>query len=255
MPPESPIPDEAKQKWQVLFADYDRTAKTYFTMGALHTLVQYWVENEVIIERAAAEEVEKNMPKWTPNYNDPESVGEFRAEQDTAREMHDKMMIPTHRYSCIVMLFSNVERELLRLFENLEKERGRQKLKLKDLWGGSNVDKIPKFCDVFYGLRLADCANFESINDLRKIRDCIIHALGEVALLKNEEDQKYLLNLKRRGFFAHPKNDLHIDDECIRQFLIEIWAFFVSVFDALDWEIAPHWKGNKLEQAFEKLKK
>jgi hypothetical protein len=226
-------------------------------MGALHTLAQYWVENEVIIERAAVEEVEKNMPKWTPDYDDPDSVGEFRAEQDMAREMHDKMMIPTHRYSCIVMLYSNVERELLRLVENLEKERGKQKLKLKDLYAASTIERISKFCEVFYGLRIMDCTNFETLNDLRKIRDCIVHGVGEIALLKSEEDKKYLVKLKdkRRGFFAHPHHEIHISEECFKQFLVEVWAFFVSVFDALSWKIAVHWQGNKLEQTFEKLKK
>ena len=59
---EKTITDESKQKWHELIADYDRTVKTYSTMGALHTLAEYWVENEIIIERAAVEEVEKNSP-------------------------------------------------------------------------------------------------------------------------------------------------------------------------------------------------
>jgi hypothetical protein len=256
MPPEK-ISDASKQKWQDIFADYDRTVKTYSTMGALHSLAEYWVENEVIIERAAVEEVEKNRPTWTPDYNDEDSIGEFRAEQDTAREMHDKTLIPTHRYSCIVMLYSNVERELLRLIENLEKERGKQKLKLKDLYAASTVERISKFCEVFYGLRLVDCTNFKALNDLRKIRDCIVHGVGEVALLKSEEDRKYLVNLKdkRRDFFAHAGNEIYVGEECIKQFLMEVWSFFVSVFDALGWKIAAHWQGDKLEQTFKKLKK
>ena len=40
--------DESKQKWQDLFAEMGLAEKTYATMGALHTLAQQWVENEVI---------------------------------------------------------------------------------------------------------------------------------------------------------------------------------------------------------------
>jgi hypothetical protein len=248
--------DEAKQHGTDTFAEYQRTIKTYTTLAALHTSAQYWVETEVIIERAAVEEAEQNGPKWRPKSDDDQEIGEYFFEKDMARYMHDKMLIPTHRYSCIVMLVSNIERELSRLVENLEIERGKQKLKLKDLYGRSNIEKISTFCDVVYNLRLADCANFESINDLRKIRDCIVHALGEVALLKSEDDKTYLVNLrnKRRGFFASLNHDIWINDECIKQFLVEVWAFFVSVFKSLGWEIATHWQGDKLEQLFKKLK-
>lgn len=248
--------DESKQKWQAIFADYELTKKTYSTMGALHTLAEYWVENEIIIERAAVEEVEKNRPTWTPDYNDEDSIGEFRAEQDMAREMHDKTMIPMHRYSCVVMLYSTVERELLRLIENLEKEHGLQKLKWKDIRANGKLEQISKFCEVFFEFRLADFSQYAALTDLQKIRDCIVHCLGDVGLLANEKDKNYLMTLKdkRSGFFAHPNNEIYIDAECIKQFLMEIWGFFISVFNTLDWKIAAHWQGDKLQKTFEKLK-
>lgn len=226
-------------------------------MSALHTLAQYWVENEFIIERAAAEEVDLNGPKWTYDQNDEESVGEYLAERSAARDWHDRTMIPMHRYSCVVMLYTTAERELLRLVDNLEKERGKQKLKVKDLYAASKVEQIATFCDAFYGLRLADCAKYEALSDLQKIRDCIVHCLGDVDLFKNEKDKSYLIKLrdKRRGFFAHPGTDIYIDEKCIKQFLQEIWSFFVSVFDSLKWEVATHWHGDKLEKIFERLDK
>jgi hypothetical protein len=245
--------DEHKQKWQSFFAEMQLTVRTYSTMGALYTLTQYWVENEVIIERAAVEEVENNGPKWTPDYGDENSIGEFRAEQQVARDMHDQTMIPMHRYSCVVMLYSTVERELLRLVENLEKEHGQQKLKWKDIRANSKVEQISKFCEVFFGFRLVDRSHYNAVTELQKIRDCIIHCLGDVSL---SSDKDFLMKLqqKRKGFFAHPKHDIAIGDECIKQFLMEVWRFFVSVFDALGWKIATHWQGDKLEKTFEKLK-
>ncbi|HEY3761944.1 MAG TPA: hypothetical protein VGN23_09375 [Verrucomicrobiae bacterium] len=251
MPPEK-MSDESEQKWQAIFAEYGRTQKTYSTMGALHSLAQYWVENEIIIERAAKNEADENGPKWKPNWNDADSVGEWHSERDIARDMHDKTMIPMHRFSCIVMLYSTIERELLRLVENLEKEDGPQKLKWKNIRADSKVEQISKFCEVFFGFRLADCSQYNAVTELQKIRDCIIHCLGDVGL---SADKDFLVKLrdKRRGFIVHPNNDIHIDEECIKQFLVEIWAFFVSVFDTLKWEIASHWQGDKLGKAFERL--
>ncbi len=60
---------------------------------------------------------------WKPDYDDKDSIGEYLAQRDLARDMHDKIMLPMHRSSCIVMLFTTVERELINLVENLEKRK------------------------------------------------------------------------------------------------------------------------------------
>jgi hypothetical protein len=247
----------ARQRFTAMLADYSRTKKTYATMGALHTLAQHWVENESLIERAATEEVEKSGPKWTPDLNDDQSLAEFFGARDVARHMHDTIMFPMHRYSCIVMLYTTVERELLRLVENLDKEKRKPKLKLSDLYAKSKVEQISVFCNAFYRLNLTGCSRYESINDLQKIRDCIIHCVGDASLLKNEKDKIYLVKLtkKRSGFSGPPHNEMSIDAECIEQFLREIWDFFISVFKSLKWKISAHWQGDKLEQTFKKLKK
>lgn len=246
---------ETKQRVQNTFDDYNRTGKTYHTMSALHSLAQYWAENEIIIERAAKEEAEKNGPQWKPDLYDEDSIGEFFAERDVARIMHDQTLIPMHRFSSIVMLYSTVERELLRLVENLEKVHGPQKLKWKDIrTGGGMLGQISKYCEVFFKFRLVDCSNYNDVTELQKIRDCIVHGLGDVSL-SNDKDFLVKLHKKRREFFVTPLDDICIEEECIKQFIQEIWSFFVSVFTSLKWKIAPIWQKNKPEKVFEKLKK
>lgn len=244
---------ELKQKWQDTFADYNRTQKTYTTMSAVHALAQHWVEGEVIIEKAAKEEVDINGPKWTPDHNDEDSLGEYLAERDVARHWHDNVMIPTHRYSCIVMLYVTIERELLRVVENLEKEHGPQKLKWKEIRASSMLGQISKYCEIFFKVRLVDCSNYNDVTELQKIRDCIVHGHGDVSL-SNDKDFLLKLPKKRRGLFVTSLYEMYIDEECIKQFIREIWGFFISVFAGLKWEIAPFWQGDKLEQTFTKLK-
>jgi uncharacterized protein with PIN domain len=236
------------EKWKKSLREYE--PKTNSTMYALHSVTQHWVENEALIEQAAKEEVEQNGPKWKPK--DDEEIGEFLAEKDQARIMHDDIMIPIHRYSCIVMLYTTVERELKRLVENLEKERGPQKLKLKDI-SGASLDRAAKFVEVFYGLRLGDCPQYAALHDLQKIRDCIIHCLGEVRL-SNDKDYLVKLETKRHGFFAHPQSDIKIQSECIEQFLREIWSFFTWIFSKLNWKLDSFYQGNRLEQTLKGLK-
>jgi len=257
MPPKKAMSDESKQKWKAIFADYQLTIKTYSTLGALHTLAQHWVENEVIIERAANEEADKNGPKWTPDYEDRDSMGEYFAERDLARDLHDKTMLPMHRYSCIVMLFTTVERELIRLVENLEKGKWQKMSQEAGMKNKPCMAKAGKFVQDFCGVKLSDCPQYAALIDLQKIRDCIIHCQGEVSLSRDKDVlvKLWLGDKKRRGFAAHPNNDIFIYPECIEQFLKEAWSFFVWVFEKLNWKIAAHWQGDKLEQSFKKLKK
>lgn len=247
--------EEQKQKFRATLSDWQLTIKTYSTMNALHTLAQHWVENELIIEQAAKDEVERNGPKWEPK--DEQEIGELLAERGVARMMHDDIMYPMHRYSCIVMLYTTVERELRRLIENLEKEHGPQKLQVNDIREKSYVAQVAKFVEVFRGVRLADCPQYEALSDLQKIRNCIIHCRGEVELSRDKEFLVQLwLGAKRRRGIAVPQNhDIHIYPECIEQFLKEVWNFFVWVFEKLNWKISAHWQGDKFEQTFKKLKK
>jgi hypothetical protein len=248
------ITAETKQRWQDTFDDYNRTEKTYHTMSALHSLAQYWAENEVIIEQAAKKEAEENGPQWEPDVNDEDSIGEFLAERSVARIMHDETLIPMHRFSSLVMLYSTVERELLRLIKNLENESEPQKLKWKEIRvSGGILGQISKYCDVFFNFRLVDCSNFKDVTELQKIRDCIVHGLGNVTL-SNDRDFLVKLHKNRDGFLVTTLDDIYIYEECIKQFIEEIWSFFVSIFATLKWEIAPHWQGNKLEKVFENLK-
>ena len=88
------------------------------------------------------------------------------------------------------------------------------------------------------------------------LEEPIIHCHGEVSLSRDKAEltKFWLGSRRRRGFAAPPNHDIYIDSECIKQFLKEVWSFFVWVFGKLGWPIAIHWQGDKLEKAFEKLK-
>jgi len=217
--------------------------KTFNTLYALDSFANYWAENEKLIQKAADDEEQKRKPSWTPQ--DDAEMGEYREEVRISRHLHDEIMTPMLRYSCISMLYTTVERELRRLVVNLEQERGKQKLDSKDL-KGSFLQQTGKFSEVCFGLTLADCPEYKAVCDLQKIRNCIVHCRGEVNLV-NEGDRKYMLKLKdaRPGFFAWEGTDVEICPECIEQFIREMWRFFVWIFRELNWKIDDSWRGNK----------
>ncbi len=217
--------------------------KTFDTLYALDSFANYWSENEKLIKKAAGEEEQKYSPKWTPK--DDDEFGEYLEELRMARHLHDEIMTPMFRYSSIVMLYTIVERELRRLVVSLENDRGKQKLGFKEL-RGSFLQQTGKFAEVFFGLSLTSCPDYNAVCDLQKIRDCIVHCRGEVNLV-NENDRKYLLKLKdvRPGFFAWEGTDVEIGPECVELFIKETWRFFIWIFGELKWKIDDSWQGNK----------
>ncbi len=227
-------------KWNL---DYEW--KTFDTFYALDSFAKYWAVNEALVKKAADEEEERSGPKWKPK--DEDELGEYYMERDMARELHDKIITPMLRYSCIVMLYTTIERELRRLVENLEKTHGSQKLKVSDIRESSFLTQVGKFIEAFFGLRLADCAQFQALCDLQKIRDCVTHCRGEVALSR---DKAYLASLKdrRTGFFAFEGTDIDIEEACVEQFIKESWGFFTWLFGALQWKIDDSWMDKKWAQ-------
>ena len=221
--------------------------KTFDTLYALESFADYWAENEKLIKIAADEQEKKHAPKWTPT--DDDERGEYDMEVRNIRHLHDEVMIPMFRQSCIVMLFSMVERSLKRLVDSLEKEHGEKHRTPKE-FKGSMLQQTSKFTEKYHGLTLTKCPEYNAVCDLQKIRDCIVHCRGEVSLVKNESDRKYLLALKksRLGFLALEHTELDIEAECVEQFIREVWHFFVWIFNELKWKLNNLWEQKKWAQ-------
>lgn len=214
--------------------------KTYDTLYAIDSFRSYWRENERLISREADRLEIIDSPKWRPQTEDER--GEFDAEKEIARYFHDKEMLPTFRYSSVVMLYAIVERELNRLVKHLEKENGQQKLQVKDIRGEDFIERIQKFSEAFFKLKLAECPNFKSLHDLRKIRNCIVHSHGEIGSSKQDAAFWSQLRKSRKGIFAREGLKIHLYEPCIEQFIKEIFEFFEGVFHQLKWTIDDCWK-------------
>jgi hypothetical protein len=224
--------------------------KTFDTFYALSSVADYWSESENLIQKAADEAEAQDGPKWTPT--DQDEAGEFHEERRIARYLHEEIVTPMFRYSCIVMLATTIERELRRLVKNLEREHGTQKLKVNDI-RGDFLGQVAKFVDVFFGLRLAEGAGYQSLRDLQKIRNCIVHCRGEVNL-SGDKDKEYLLKLndRRPGFYASEGIDIQIEKQCIETFIKEAWDFFAWLFGELKWKIDDSWHEKKWGQPLPK---
>jgi hypothetical protein len=215
--------------------------KTFDTLYALDSFAKSWAENEKLIKLGADDEEKRHRPKWSPENEDEER--EYLMELQNARHLHDEILTPMFRYSWLVMLYTIVERELRRLISNVEKDRGKQKLNVNDI-RGDYLHQVTKYMQAFVNIDIGSCDHYESICDLQKIRNCIVHCRGELDLF-NKKDREYLVTLRqrRKGFSAFAGTDLEIGAECIDELIREIWHFFITLFQQIDWKIDDSWAG------------
>ena len=215
--------------------------KAFDSLFALESFGDYWLENERLILEAAEAGEARHGPKWKPRTH--EELGEFHDELRHVRHLHDEIVLPTFRYSCLVMLFTIAERELLRLVRNLESERGTPSPKFENK-RGSLLKPVASYCNTAFTLRLQDSPEYGSLCDLQKVRDCIVHCHGEVSL---SGDVAFLVALKSRrpGFSAHKGMTIEIEPDCIKQFLNEVWKFFLWVFHQRKWHVDESWQVKK----------
>ena len=75
--------------------------KTFDTLYALGSVHKYVEENERLIISAAADAERNQGPDWQPANKD--EVGEYLEEKRMARHLHDEIVTPVFRYSCVTM--------------------------------------------------------------------------------------------------------------------------------------------------------
>ena len=207
--------------------------KTFDTLYALSSFRTYCDESERLIQMAATDAERVDGPKWNPLTEADE--GEYIEERRIARHVHDEILTPIFRYSCVTMLYAVVERELRRLCSTLKIEHSSAKLGYKDLKGGI-LEQITKWCQAYFELDLTLFPEFSQIRDLQKVRDCIVHCRGEV---DESRDKQYLIAMTKRypGFMAWEHDEIEIESDFILRLHREAWNFFLAVFAKLRWNV------------------
>jgi hypothetical protein len=213
--------------------------KTDHSLVAISCFGDFWLENERLLQEEA--HAKESFTTSSPEEDHAELLDELHH----ARHSYEEAMMPTFRYMCVVMLFAIVERELLRLVENLSKDPKASTIAFESQ-KGSVLKPVTRFCEESHSIRLHTCPDYVAVRELQMIRDCVVHCRGQVDLF-NKARRPALIHLKDRrpGFVASEGMAIEIERVCISRFLKEIWQFFLWVFENLNWRVEDHWKQRK----------
>jgi len=106
-----------------------------------------------------------------------------------------EVMFPrSQRYSFVVLLFLNLENLLTRFSDGIKRRDGHQ-IRANDL-KGDIIARSRMYLHKIANVPALPQDAWENIEDLSKVRNCIVHTLGEVSL---SSDQKRILDIATQG--------------------------------------------------------
>lgn len=146
---------------------------------------------------------------------------------------YDFMFPLSFRYSFIVLLFLVLESQLVSLCDEVKRRKG-VPLRANELKGDA-ISRFKIFLKKLAGVAI-DEKFWEKIEDLSKVRHCVVHTLGDV---KKSSDEKHLRALAtRRTDTSISSNDLHdkdilnIEPEYCAQAVEDVKNLFEEIFNA-----------------------
>jgi hypothetical protein len=137
--------------------------------------------------------------------SDEETQNENSAMQQELQNEFKEDYEPFFRHSFLISFYSLIERNLERVCVEISEQRG-LKIKTEDLHGG--IDKTKEALNRYAGVRLQTQKNWQALTNLQLIRNCLVHADGQIARMKKLGDRKQLWALikQRKGLRLDTRN-------------------------------------------------
>ncbi len=143
-------------------------------------------------------------------------------------------IIPALRYSHVVLLHILIETRLRAFCRIIKAERKLPDLVLNDFRGGP-MDQIQIYLTKLVGISISEIPQWESLRNLQKIRDCIVHVYGVVGESRDEKLPSLISKTPGLGIDDQGKLEIKIE-YCAAQIEI-IRECFDGLFRKVEWKV------------------
>ncbi len=207
------------------------------TQNILSALTEYQKKMELQL-KAVQEDEYNRFDKWAEQQAEPEDGFDkeliWEINGDYYRWTYDFMFPRSLRYSFMVLLFLVLENQLTGLCDEIAKRRSLS-VRLKDL-KGDILERSKTYLHKIANVPTIDQSHWIKIEDLSKVRNCIVHALGKVEL---SVDRKRLAYLASEGWGISISDDsspepgvLVLTPEYCAHAVDDMDIFFRDLFDS-----------------------
>jgi hypothetical protein len=205
------------------------------TESILHSLAEYQAVMETQLDTVQTNE-QKRVRDWLRSIEFESD--DWDVESSIARDEYEwtyNIMFPKSlRYSFLVLLFLVLERQLIGLCDDI-KDRQKLPIRANDL-KGDTILRCKIYLQKLAGISRVDDQLWVKVEDLSKVRNCIVHALGKIEL---SNDQRRLQELATNGhgisISGHESPEeglLIITSEYCQQAINDVLEFFTAIFEA-----------------------
>ncbi|MGH7595142.1 MAG: hypothetical protein ACREOI_02270 [bacterium] len=170
---------------------------------AISFVEEYFKLVESKMEEAKHSEMTALDASYPPDIQQ-QHYGEYSALKRELEYSYDRL-VSISRYSIVVLLHMIVETQMRAFCLELQKEKkkGREKDKQGKLpsrtfsdFRGGPIEQSKLYLTKIVGISLEKNPKWDNLMTLQKVRDCIIHAYGDVS---RSRDQEYLRKLVQQG--------------------------------------------------------
>ncbi len=198
----------------------------------MHTFTELSSFNEYISHSIASinnaqQEFEDEYKKFESKHSNEEDDSGWI---DYWSEEHIKFheIFPTFfRQSTFISLYSFLETRLQSLCNNLQRTK-QYNIKISDLAGENYIEKSKKYLKLVVGLNLDDLnTQWTKITDYQKIRNCFVHANGNIITDKTQP-------LDKQKFYQAAKKNTDLKIESSGEVKIENDAFLTKFIKVIE---------------------
>jgi hypothetical protein len=198
--------------------------------NAFHGLAEYQKAMEAYLP--VIQELEQISIEKYRNNNLPNTVP-FDSMMEEYDWVYGNFFPRSLRYSFVVLLFLVIEHQLNQLCDEIKKRKNLP-IRASEM-SGDALKRSKVYLEKVAGISIK---NWSDIEDLSKVRNCIVHALGKVELSKDEKHLKQLTK-KDVGLSISDKESqeegfLVVSSDYCESSVIVAQKFFDEIFDAAD---------------------
>ena len=166
--------------------------KYYEHFGRLNEFKAYLELMETQLEEAKRLSGAKEFAGY--DLSDPEQENEYHALKGQHDDYYDDNLAGIFRRSFIISFHSYIELWLEGLCRKVQKSNGTTKLLLKDLKGDS-MERVNRYLEIVLGVKISDSPDWDYLGDLKRIRNCLVHADGIIERVGTEKGKLRLWKL------------------------------------------------------------
>jgi hypothetical protein len=162
--------------------------------------------------------------------SDPDQEGEYRALKRQHDEYYDSNLGGIFRRSFVISFYSYVELWLEGLCRKVKQKDATTKLALEDLDRRDSLQAAARYLDLVKGIKLSSIPEWAFLRELKRVRNCLVHADAVIEGMSKEDDKTRLWTLVEQNTFPSDPSGITVSEP------------MKSLMEIKDEEFAPNYR-------------